>query len=608
MNRFVSRNAFALFSVIATTTMSLGQLTRRVPADYPTIQAAINANIFQNNGEVILLADGVHTGPGNRGVVFPGLSLSVRSESGDPGACIIDCEGAARFGTFGAGSHTTIQDVTIRNGNSASASGGAALVNVGANSLFRNCVFEGCISAASGGAIMLINATLSLDDCQFRGNQAQRGGGVYAQGHTIAVQGCTFDDNYATSAGGGMRVTGGSLFTCTDSIFHANRAWIGGGGLFVQTLHPDSAVARCVFRNNVAALSEDGVGGGFICDTGQGLRELSDCIFEGNVAEQGGGAVFRGASTTRVERSLFLNNRAQEFPIGLSSGGGVQIETNTLPAFVGCRFIGNSATYGGGSLVTGTPTFTSCLFAHNRATGPSENHPASGAMDVYGVAASSVVRNCTFAGNTADEIGGAITVSDSGQLDLANCVMWGNMAPSGAEIRIGWGTLVNGEVTVSYCDIAGGQAGISIVGSGTLNWGAENIDIDPQFVDVDGTDNVPGNLDDDFRLQLISPCADAGNPNFQPAPCEHDLSVACRLWDGDGDTVARVDMGAYELEAPRGDVDGTCAVGLSDLTILLSSFGAASGAHYVDGDLDGDGDVDLNDLTWLLGSFGATCP
>lgn len=55
-----------------------------------------------------------------------------------------------------------------------------------------------------------------------------------------------------------------------------------------------------------------------------------------------------------------------------------------------------------------------------------------------------------------------------------------------------------------------------------------------------------------------------------------------------------------------GDLDDDGVVGLSDLTLLLSHFGATD-AGSVDGDLDGDADVDLGDLTILLSRFGATC-
>ncbi|MEP0846550.1 MAG: hypothetical protein HRF50_06970 [Phycisphaerae bacterium] len=64
----------------------------------------------------------------------------------------------------------------------------------------------------------------------------------------------------------------------------------------------------------------------------------------------------------------------------------------------------------------------------------------------------------------------------------------------------------------------------------------------------------------------------------------------------------------FDLRACRADVDLDGAVGLSDLSNLLSNFGVQSGASFDDGDLDLDGDVELADLSDLLASYGKTCP
>jgi hypothetical protein len=48
-------------------------------------------------------------------------------------------------------------------------------------------------------------------------------------------------------------------------------------------------------------------------------------------------------------------------------------------------------------------------------------------------------------------------------------------------------------------------------------------------------------------------------------------------------------------------------VGLADLSILLTHFGASDGATVEDGDTNLDGDVNLADLSNLLANFGQTC-
>jgi hypothetical protein len=61
--------------------------------------------------------------------------------------------------------------------------------------------------------------------------------------------------------------------------------------------------------------------------------------------------------------------------------------------------------------------------------------------------------------------------------------------------------------------------------------------------------------------------------------------------------VARVEV---EACGPPGDLDGDGDVDLSDLAILLASYGVDAG-----GDLDGDGDTDLSDLAILLANYGS---
>ncbi len=54
-----------------------------------------------------------------------------------------------------------------------------------------------------------------------------------------------------------------------------------------------------------------------------------------------------------------------------------------------------------------------------------------------------------------------------------------------------------------------------------------------------------------------------------------------------------------------GDIDGDNAVGLPDLSALLTNFGLSGSG--LEGDLDGDGSVDLADLSALLENFGLSC-
>jgi hypothetical protein len=113
----------------------------------------------------------------------------------------------------------------------------------------------------------------------------------------------------------------------------------------------------------------------------------------------------------------------------------------------------------------------------------------------------------------------------------------------GPQIHPGVGT------TATYSCVSGGWEGVG------------NIDADPQFVDADGPDDLPGTLDDDLHLQSGSPCINAGTNDAPDLP-ETDLDGYPRILCG------RVDMGVYE----HGIGDYDC-----DDDIDLDDFGAWDG-------------------------------
>ncbi len=59
--------------------------------DAPTIQAAIDS---VSDTDIIELVDGTYTGDGNRDLSNDEKAIVIRSISGDPIACIIDCQGS----------------------------------------------------------------------------------------------------------------------------------------------------------------------------------------------------------------------------------------------------------------------------------------------------------------------------------------------------------------------------------------------------------------------------------------------------------------------------------------------------------------------------------
>ena len=61
----------------------------------------------------------------------------------------------------------------------------------------------------SGGGVFCIGNNLTLSDCVFICNDAEKGAGMYAEGGDLVMTGCRFESNTANLWGGGIYASAG---------------------------------------------------------------------------------------------------------------------------------------------------------------------------------------------------------------------------------------------------------------------------------------------------------------------------------------------------------------------------------------------------------------
>ncbi len=150
--------------------------TRRVPGVFATLQAAVDA---AQSGDLILVADGVYTGPGNRNVCCEAKGLRIRSENG-PEHCVVDCNRAKDEYVLGFSVNAgkggfLLEGLSIRRAQCAVSVSGADVTMV--NCRVTECK-EGCFAK---------NSSLTAQTCRFE----DAGLAVETSGSDLELLDCT---------------------------------------------------------------------------------------------------------------------------------------------------------------------------------------------------------------------------------------------------------------------------------------------------------------------------------------------------------------------------------------------------------------------------------
>jgi hypothetical protein len=464
-----------------------------VPADQPTIQAALNV---AGTGDVVLVAPGTYSGPGNHNLDFLGKDLTLRSEAGAQ-STIIDGSGTDRAFYFHSGEsgQALVEGFTIQ--NTYAMEGGAFFIMAASPSIL-DCVIRANIADQIGGGAYCLESAASFTRCHIYDNQAGFVGGLYFEDSTPSLMYCTFQWNSGRQAVGGVAVRRQGKATIQDCIFNLNHASVqggSGGGMLVD--ESEVTLARCSFNSNRAAA------GGAMAVSGSTML-VADCMFiENEVFDSigptaNGGAISSGASTMIIQRCEFRGNKVFGCDDDLVRGGAIASGDVSL-VISECLFQDNAIQCGsplpamGGALfVAGSPEISDCVFFRNHAPMGSAIH-----VSAFDNSFQPTLARCTFTLNSAIA-GGTIHLRGGAALTARHSIIAFNA--EGAAIQCE----DQSSATLSCCDVfgnAGGDWTGCIAGQQQL---AGNLALDPLFCDRQN-----GVL----SLHASSPCA-PGNAGY----------------------------------------------------------------------------------------------
>lgn len=288
---------------------------------FATIDTALNVALDTGITDIYIL-----NGTYKENSLYIGNSLNIRGI----GDVTIDAEGIDRIFKIDGPYEVGISGITFINGAAPQDAWTADIHEV--------------VWYCGGGAINIVDAYVTVEDCKFINNTADDfGGAINAEAENCYVKNCIFMNNFAGVFGGAIdfEADKGYVDNCT---FIANDAGNGGAIGYIASA---GTIINSVFEENTA---ENGaaifIENSPLTDNSTNAHLIQNNRFANNAAIQQGGAIevenqqmSENADWTKIDGNEFINNSAY-------NGGAISAYYGDA-GIMNNLFVNNSAGYGG---------------------------------------------------------------------------------------------------------------------------------------------------------------------------------------------------------------------------------------------------------------------
>ena len=356
-------------------------------------------------------------------------------------------------------------------------------------------------SSNNGGGIFSSESTIEVENVDFSNNfSSNNGAAINSIESTVKVQNSTFSLNTCNSLGGAIYVDPLSTCEIYNSSFDNNGAlWggaiatVGGGKLLIDGCNISFNTASGNNPNPDYDYPTFGGGGGIYQEWSDSLEIYDTEIINNTAATGAGGGIAIYLSNDIIIDNIILNNNSSSGPDYPSGGGGAAFYRADNVLFENSTIANNVSNHNsGGGIFFGSESGQASIVVHatfNRLTLVNNSALSGGA--IFGWSAILNLYNSTIAQNEASNSewsGGGLASHYVTEPNIINSLFYDNIPNS---IHNGYPQT---SVLVAYSLVQEVWAG-----EGNL------VDIDPLFMDPEN---------EDFRLQLTSPCIDAGTADL----------------------------------------------------------------------------------------------